>query len=102
MYSKICVNGNNVHPLWKWMKVQPRRKSILGNAMKWNFTKFLIDKDSHVVKQYGPIEEPLVIEKDLSCYLSFPFSSCTCLPLILRVFHLAPMTVCLQTRSLVG
>uniref|UniRef100_A0A452R199 Glutathione peroxidase n=1 Tax=Ursus americanus TaxID=9643 RepID=A0A452R199_URSAM len=60
MYSKICVNGDDAHPLWKWMKV---------HAIKWNFTKFLIDKNGCVVKRYGPMEEPLVIEKDLPCYL---------------------------------
>ncbi|KAG8519198.1 Phospholipid hydroperoxide glutathione peroxidase, partial [Galemys pyrenaicus] len=69
MFSKICVNGDDAHPLWKWMKVQPKGRGILGNAIKWNFTKFLIDKNGCVVKRYGPMEEPLVIEKDLPCYL---------------------------------
>ncbi|VTJ68869.1 Hypothetical predicted protein [Marmota monax] len=69
MYSKICVNGEDAHPLWKWMKVQPKGRGMLGNAIKWNFTKFLIDKNGCVVKRYGPMEEPLVIEKDLPCYL---------------------------------
>ncbi|KFO28908.1 Phospholipid hydroperoxide glutathione peroxidase, mitochondrial [Fukomys damarensis] len=69
MFSKICVNGDDAHPLWKWMKVQPKGKGMLGNAIKWNFTKFLIDKNGCVVKRYGPMEEPLVIEKDLPCYL---------------------------------
>ena len=69
MYSKICVNGDDAHPLWKWMKVQPKGRGMLGNAIKWNFTKFLIDKNGCVVKRYGPMEEPQVIEKDLPCYL---------------------------------
>uniref|UniRef100_A0A8C0D129 Glutathione peroxidase n=1 Tax=Balaenoptera musculus TaxID=9771 RepID=A0A8C0D129_BALMU len=69
MFSKICVNGDDAHPLWKWMKVQPKGRGMLGNAIKWNFTKFLIDKNGCVVKRYGPMEEPLVIEKDLPCYL---------------------------------
>jgi len=59
MYSKICVNGDDAHPLWKWMKAQPKGRGILGNAIKWNFTKFLIDKNGCVVKRYGPMEEPL-------------------------------------------
>ncbi|KAK2086835.1 Phospholipid hydroperoxide glutathione peroxidase, mitochondrial [Saguinus oedipus] len=58
MFSKICVNGDDAHPLWKWMKNQPKGKGILGNAIKWNFTKFLIDKNGCVVKRYGPMEEP--------------------------------------------
>ncbi|ELR60219.1 Phospholipid hydroperoxide glutathione peroxidase, mitochondrial [Bos mutus] len=69
LFSKICVNGDDAHPLWKWMKVQPKGRGMLGNAIKWNFTKFLIDKNGCVVKRYGPMEEPLVIEKDLPCYL---------------------------------
>ncbi|KAI4039232.1 glutathione peroxidase 4, partial [Homo sapiens] len=60
MFSKICVNGDDAHPLWKWMKIQPKGKGILGNAIKWNFTKFLIDKNGCVVKRYGPMEEPLL------------------------------------------
>ncbi|KAI5930886.1 Phospholipid hydroperoxide glutathione peroxidase [Manis javanica] len=68
MYSKICVNGDDAHPLWKWMKAQPKGRGTLGNAIKWNFTKFLIDKNGCVVKRYGPMEEPLVIEKDLPCH----------------------------------
>uniref|UniRef100_A0A8C8UF71 Glutathione peroxidase n=1 Tax=Peromyscus maniculatus bairdii TaxID=230844 RepID=A0A8C8UF71_PERMB len=69
MYSKICVNGDDAHPLWKWMKIQPKGRGMLGNAIKWNFTKFLIDKNGCVMKRYGPMEEPQVIEKDLPCYL---------------------------------
>nr|KAF6401627.1 hypothetical protein HJG63_009664 [Rousettus aegyptiacus] len=69
LFSKICVNGDDAHPLWKWMKIQPKGRGMLGNAIKWNFTKFLIDKNGCVVKRYGPMEEPLVIEKDLPCYL---------------------------------
>lgn len=39
MFSKICVNGDDAHPLWKWMKAQPKGRGMLGNAIKWNFTK---------------------------------------------------------------
>uniref|UniRef100_A0A8C3FYD3 phospholipid-hydroperoxide glutathione peroxidase n=1 Tax=Chrysemys picta bellii TaxID=8478 RepID=A0A8C3FYD3_CHRPI len=69
MYSKIEVNGNNAHPLWKWMKDQPKGRGTLGNAIKWNFTKFLINKEGHVVKRYSPMDDPYVIEKDLPAFL---------------------------------
>ncbi|MBN3309731.1 GPX4 peroxidase, partial [Amia calva] len=39
LFSKIDVNGENAHPLWKWMKEQPKGKGTLGNNIKWNFTK---------------------------------------------------------------
>ncbi|GCC37905.1 hypothetical protein chiPu_0016414 [Chiloscyllium punctatum] len=69
MSSKIDVNGDNAHPLWKWMKEQPKGKGLLGNAIKWNFTKFLIDREGQVVKRYSPMDDPVVIEKDLLKYL---------------------------------
>uniref|UniRef100_A0A8C0G8B6 Glutathione peroxidase n=1 Tax=Chelonoidis abingdonii TaxID=106734 RepID=A0A8C0G8B6_CHEAB len=69
MFSKIEVNGDNAHPLWKWMKDQPKGRGTLGNAIKWNFTKFLINKEGQVVKRYSPMDDPYVIEKDLPAFL---------------------------------
>lgn len=69
LFSKIDVNGDNAHPLWKWMKVQSKGKGFLTNNIKWNFTKFLINKEGQVVKRYGPNEDPDVVEKDLPTYL---------------------------------
>ncbi|GCB69105.1 hypothetical protein scyTo_0013917 [Scyliorhinus torazame] len=69
MFSKIDVNKDSAHPLWKWMKVQPKGKGFLGNAIKWNFTKFLINKEGQVVKRYSPTEDPLAAESDILKYL---------------------------------
>jgi glutathione peroxidase len=64
LFAKIEVNGDNTHPLYKWMKKEA--KGLLGSeAIKWNFTKFLIDADGHVVKRYAPNDTPEKIGKDL-------------------------------------
>ncbi len=64
MFSKIEVNGDNAHPLYQWLKKQA--KGLLGSeAIKWNFTKFLIDSEGNVVKRYAPTDTPQKIEKDL-------------------------------------
>ncbi|CAN7942314.1 unnamed protein product, partial [Ixodes pacificus] len=54
MFSKISVNGDNAHPLWKYLK--ERQPGFLFNAIKWNFTKFLVDKNGQPVKRYGPTD----------------------------------------------
>jgi glutathione peroxidase len=64
MFAKVEVNGDNAHPLYQWLKKEA--KGLLGSeAIKWNFTKFLIDADGNVVKRYAPTDKPEKIEKDL-------------------------------------
>ncbi|MEO7252058.1 MAG: glutathione peroxidase [Arenimonas sp.] len=68
LYEKVEVNGGNAHPLWKFMKQE--KPGLLGmEAVKWNFTKFLVDKHGKVVKRYAPTDTPEKIEKDLAAVL---------------------------------
>ena len=64
MFSKIDVNGNDTHPLYKFLK--SHQSGFLGSELiKWNFTKFLVDKSGNVVKRYSPSTEPKEIEQDI-------------------------------------
>lgn len=64
MFAKIDVNGGKAHPLYKWLKEQ--KSGLLGiGAIKWNFTKFLVDREGQVVKRYAPTDTPESIGKDL-------------------------------------
>jgi len=68
LYAKIEVNGNNAHPLYKWLKSE--KAGVLGTeAIKWNFTKFLVDRAGHVTKRYAPTDTPEKIDKDLAALL---------------------------------
>lgn len=64
LMAKVDVNGDNASPLFDWMKGE--KKGLMGStSIKWNFTKFLIDKDGNVVKRYGPQDAPKAIAKDI-------------------------------------
>ena len=64
LMQKIDVNGPNASPLYDWMKGEA--KGLMGStSIKWNFTKFLIDRDGKVVKRYGPQDTPQRIAKDI-------------------------------------
>lgn len=58
MFSKIKVNGNDAHPLWNYLK--NKQGGTLGNFIKWNFTKFLIDRSGQPVSRYSPQTNPVV------------------------------------------
>lgn len=63
MFEKIDVNGVNAHPIYKFLKEEA--KGALSNEIKWNFTKFLIDREGNVVKRYAPITKPEKIKSDI-------------------------------------
>ena len=64
LFAKIDVNGDKAHPLYKWLKSE--KAGFLGTeAVKWNFTKFLVDREGNVVKRYAPTDTPEKIEKEL-------------------------------------
>jgi len=64
MFDKIEVNGTNASPLFKYLKHES--PGILGTeAVKWNFTKFLVNKDGQVVKRFAPKDGKSAIESEL-------------------------------------
>jgi glutathione peroxidase len=68
LFAKTEVNGDHAHPLYRALKSEA--KGLLGTqAIKWNFTKFLIDKVGKVVRRYGPTHKPAAIAKDIEALL---------------------------------
>ncbi len=69
MFAKIKVNGDDAHPVYQHLKqAQP---GVLGSkGIKWNFTKFLIDKSGQVVKRYAPTDKPASLVKDIEKLLA--------------------------------
>jgi glutathione peroxidase len=65
LFSKIDVNGENAHPLYKYLTSE--KKGLLGSeAIKWNFTKFLVGKDGKVLDRYAPTTKPEDLEKEIA------------------------------------
>lgn len=64
MHEMIKVNGDEAHPLFKHLSSEA--KGLLGQSVKWNFTKFLVDRDGNVIKRYAPKDNPLKAEKDIA------------------------------------
>jgi len=68
MMAKVDVNGANADPLWKWLKSE--KPGMLGiEAIKWNFTKFLVGKDGKVIKRFAPNDEPDSMRADIEAAL---------------------------------
>ena len=69
MFSKIDVNGANAHPLYRFLRNE--KPGILGTeGIKWNFTKFLIDRQGHPIKRYAPQDKPESLEHDIKSALN--------------------------------
>ena len=68
MYGKVEVNGEGTHPLYAHLK--SAAPGLLGSeSLKWNFTKFLVDREGRVVRRYAPTDSPESIEKDIEVLL---------------------------------
>ena len=67
MFAKVEVNGDGAHPLWQWLRSQ--KGGLLGSAIKWNFTQFLIGRDGQVIKRYAPTVSPSSIAPDIEAAL---------------------------------
>ena len=68
MFSKVNVNGDDAHPIFKYLKNE--LPGTLGNRIKWNFTKFLIDKNGKPVKRFSPTTKPEKIEQYLEKFMN--------------------------------
>jgi glutathione peroxidase len=63
MFDKIDVNGDNAHPLYQYLKNE--KSGLLGSSIKWNFTKFLIDRSGKVVGRHAPTTTPEQLTRDI-------------------------------------
>ena len=68
MFAKVEVNGDNAHPLFKALKKEA--PGVLGTEwIKWNFTKFLVDRERRMVRRYAPTDTPGSLERDIAAAL---------------------------------
>ena len=63
MHDMVKVNGKEAHPIFKYLT--ENSKGLLGKSVKWNFTKFLVDKEGHVIGRYAPKDKPVSFESDI-------------------------------------
>ena len=69
LYATVDVNGDAAHPLWAWLKDE--KGGFLGiDAIKWNFSKFLVGRDGAVIKRYSPTDKPESIAADIESALA--------------------------------
>jgi glutathione peroxidase len=68
MFAKVDVNGANAHPLFAWLKSEA--PGLLGSkTIKWNFTKFLVDRQGKIAGRFAPTTEPKALRKDIEALL---------------------------------
>jgi glutathione peroxidase len=67
MFEKVDVNGDDAHPLFQWLREE--QGGLMGSKIKWNFTKFLVNRDGEVVDRFGPTTKPEKIAKDVEAQL---------------------------------
>ncbi|MEK4494570.1 glutathione peroxidase [Ureibacillus sp. FSL W8-0352] len=67
IHKIVAVNGDDAHPLFKFLT--SNTKGVLGSKVKWNFTKFLVDRNGQVVDRFAPMDKPSKFEKEIEKYL---------------------------------
>jgi glutathione peroxidase len=67
MFAKIDVNGDDAHPLYQYLK--KAKSGLLGSSIKWNFTKFLIDRTGEVVARHAPTAKPEGLTREIEALL---------------------------------
>lgn len=67
LMSKVEVNGKDADPLWKYLKSE--KSGLLGSRIKWNFTKFLVDREGNVVGRFGPAVKPEQLKSEIEALL---------------------------------
>jgi glutathione peroxidase len=67
MFAKIDVNGGHAHPLYQYLK--SAKSGLLGSSIKWNFTKFLIDRSGRVVARHAPTAKPEALTREIEALL---------------------------------
>ena len=70
MFAKVDVNGDHAHPLYRWLTSE--KSGLLGQNVKWNFTKFLVGRDGQVVKRFGSTAKPEKIAARIEKELAVP------------------------------
>lgn len=74
MFAKINVNGPDASPVFEWLK--HAKPGLLGTeAIKWNFTKFLVGRDQTVLQRYAPSTSPFALREDIQGALALPYTS---------------------------